>query len=83
MKIQQKFIFAMAAIIFAALQPVRANAQGASAQSDLHVPYGLQPAAQDANETSQETEARPVMSKLLPGDSNPVNLSSHALRLRC
>jgi hypothetical protein len=61
MKIQRKLIFAIAAIIFAALQPVRANSQGASTPPDLHVAYGLQPAAQDANETSQEEVAGPVM----------------------
>ena len=66
MKTQQKFIFAIATIIFVALQPVRANAQGASAPLDLHVAYGLQPAAQDANEASQEANAKPVMSKILP-----------------
>jgi len=61
MKIQRKLIFATAAIIFAALQPVRANSQGASTPPDLHVAYGLQPAAQDANETSQEEVGRPGM----------------------
>ena len=66
MKIQQTLIFAIAAVIFAALQPARANSQGASAPSDVHVAYSLRPTAQDANETSHEEEARPVMSKLLP-----------------
>jgi hypothetical protein len=66
MKIQRKLIFAIAAIIFAALQPVRANSQGASTPPDLHVAYGLQPAAQDANETSQEEgSASPYLSESL------------------
>jgi hypothetical protein len=53
MKIQRKLIFATAAIIFAALQPVRANSQGASTSPDSHVAYGLQPAAQDDIEVKE------------------------------
>ena len=61
-----KFIFGIAAIIFAVLQPVRTNAQRVSAPADLHHAHGVQPAAEGPNKDSQEANAKPVMSKLLP-----------------
>jgi quercetin dioxygenase-like cupin family protein len=62
----QKLTFAIASITFAALQPVRATAQGASAPVGLHHSQAVQPAAERANKASQEANAKPVMSKLLP-----------------
>jgi len=63
---RQKLTFAIPSITFAALQPVRATGQGASASMGLHHSQAVQPAAQGANKTSEEANAKPVMSKLPP-----------------
>ena len=65
LNIQPKSIFAILAII-AVLQPARANAQAASASAGLHHADGVQPTCEGTNKASQEANAKPVMSKLLP-----------------
>ena len=66
MSTRQKLTFSIASIIFAALQPVGATAQGASAPVGLRHSQAVQAAAEGANQASQEADAKLVMLKLLP-----------------
>ena len=63
---RQKLTFLMASIIFVALQPVKATAQGTSTPMGLRHFQAVQAAAEGANKASQEANVKPVMSTLLP-----------------
>jgi quercetin dioxygenase-like cupin family protein len=67
MQSQLTVLLEIATIIFAAaLQPARANAQGASSPRDLNHANPVQAAVEGRNKASQEAKVTPVISKLLP-----------------
>ena len=64
---QRTALLAVAAIIFAAaLHPARVNAQRGGAPTDLQHAQQVEPAVEGATKASQEAEATPLRSKLLP-----------------
>ena len=67
MKNQRTFILVVATImVAAALEPARTNAQAASAATNLDRAHPAQAVVNGGRQASQEAEATPVMSKLLP-----------------